>query len=195
MSDDPTAVHASFTDRSGKIHITIFEREAQNAQHHFKDFKVRVPDDMVAVGGGAEATDVPNGALLTMSRPSDNLTRWSASSKDHNVPNEHRLRVFAIGLKIDGVADMRDVVKVFSATGGIDHHPSMTAFVDNGFLLIGGGFFADWETLNPNGGSLGTASCPTEEGGRKGWFAQSKDHFVSSAAAMTSFAIGIRSVI
>jgi hypothetical protein len=59
------------------------------------------PDDLVVIGGGAEATNrPPNGALLTASYSGQNLSAWLVSSKDHERPQPHFLKVYAIGLKI-----------------------------------------------------------------------------------------------
>lgn len=93
----------SFTDSSGKVTVAVFRQRAGNPQSHFFELAADVPADMVVVGGGAEAVEVPNGALLTASYPNGDLSAWLASSKDHDVPEPHQLVSYAIGMRIAGL--------------------------------------------------------------------------------------------
>ena len=92
-----------FTDASGRVTVAVFRQRAGSAQQHFFDLAADVPEDMVAIGGGAEAVNVPEGALLTASYPNGDLSAWLASSKDHKRPQPHHLISYAIGLRIQGL--------------------------------------------------------------------------------------------
>lgn len=186
----PQTQLGTFQDSSGKITVAVFERVAGDPQQHFHDYAVTVPDDMIAIGGGAEATTVPYGALLTASYPNSELSAWLASSKDHNLPNPHKLKAYAIGLKIAGM--QRDELLKHIHVGrdeSVAQHPEAAASIPPGYLLVSGGFHVNWFDFNPYGGNLATASFPEDE---SLWKARSKDHYVVSRANLTVYAIGIK---
>ena len=185
-----TFIHGTFQDDTKKITVKVFENKSDTAKSRFDNFAVGVDADMIVIGGGAEATDAPQGAYLTASYPSADFTQWLASSKDHVHANAHNLRVFAIGLKIDGVTpqQLSSKVKLFSSAPVLDSHPQATATVDAGYILTGGGFFIDWAQFNANGGNLATASMPINS---TSWHAKSKDHIIGNKALLTCHAIGI----
>lgn len=189
----PYTLVGAFRDASQKLTSTVFERRAGDQQQHFYDYAVTVPPDMVVIGGGGEATNVPNGALLTASYPNEELSEWRVSSKDHMFANPHNLRAYAIGLKIEGMTRdqilSQHLVRVFRATSDFEHHPQVYAAVEGDYVLIGGGFNVNWRDFNPNGGNLATASFPSNS---FAWTSRSKDHGVPSKAVLTSYAIGIR---
>ncbi|MFE7074235.1 hypothetical protein ACFU96_29515 [Streptomyces sp. NPDC057620] len=182
-------------DASGLITTAAFRNRAGRDQQHFTDLRADVDGDMVAIGGGARAVDSPQGALLTASYPADDGTAWLASSKDHNVPQPHRLTAFAIGMRIDGVSRDRlaggllTVVRTRSAHAA---HPFASARVPEGHTLIGGGFRVNWR--DPRGGhtegNLATGSFPRAGGA---WTARSKDHRVSSPCTIDAYAVCLKS--
>lgn len=187
----PQTKLGTFQDSSGKITVSVFERAAGNSQQHFHDFAATVPDDMIAIGGGAEATIMPYGALLTASYPNSELSAWLASSKDHNLPNPHKLKVYAIGLKIEGMSrdQLLQHIHVGRDESGMAQHPEASESVPPGYLLVSGGFYVNWLDFNPKGGNLATASFPETA---LSWKARSKDHVVVSRANLTVYAIGIK---
>jgi cation diffusion facilitator CzcD-associated flavoprotein CzcO len=66
------------TDVSGQITTAVFQDQLPDPKAHC-DIEVLVDQDMVVVGGGASANDLP-GALLTASYPNEQRTGWRASS-------------------------------------------------------------------------------------------------------------------
>ncbi|QFY09579.1 hypothetical protein GBF35_25620 [Nonomuraea phyllanthi] len=177
-------------DSSGKVTIAVFQEVSSQEQAHHFDLQADVDPDMVVVGGGATATDKPNGALLTASYPNENRTGWRASSKDHNVPNPHRLTVYAIGMKINGLTrdDLMGNLRFVRETSDVAAHPVEDVSAPQGFKLIGGGFRVNWA---PGPGNLATGSFPV--GGS--WKARSKDHFAASPCTIDVFGIALRNSI
>ncbi|WP_262064257.1 hypothetical protein [Streptomyces sp. STR69] len=182
-------------DASGLITTAAFRYRADHDQQHFTDLRANVDSDMVAIGGGATAVDSPHGALLTASYPADDGSAWLASSKDHNLPQPHRLTAFAIGMKIDGVSRERldeELLTVVRTRSGHAAHPFVSARVPENHTLIGGGFRVNWR--DPWGdnaeGNLATASFP-----RAGdaWTVRSKDHQISSPCTIDAFAVCLKS--
>ena len=187
----PQTTLGTFKDSSGKITVSIFERKAGNSQSHFHDFAATVPDDMVVIGGGAEGALMPAGALLTASYPNSEQSAWLASSKDHRLPQPHKLTVYAIGLKIDGLtrSQLLQYIHVATNESGSAQHPEASESMPPGYLLVSGGFNIDWRSYNPSGGNLATASFPDNA---FEWKARSKDHGTISTANLTVYAIGIK---
>ncbi|MGC5568082.1 hypothetical protein ACPYPG_35295 [Streptomyces sp. FR-108] len=182
-------------DASGLVTTAVFRRQAARDRQHFTDLAADVDGDMVAIGGGATAVDAPRGALLTASYPADDGSAWLASSKDHNVPQPHRLTAFAIGMRIDGVTRERlaaELLTVVRTRGAHAAHPFASARPPAGHTLIGGGFRVNWR--DPGGGhtegNLATASFPRAGGV---WTARSKDHLVSSPCAIDAYAVCLKS--
>ncbi|MCX4231446.1 hypothetical protein [Streptomyces ortus] len=182
-------------DGSGLVTTAVFRRQAVHDRQHFTDLAAGVDGDMVAIGGGATAVDAPRGALLTASYPADDGSAWLASSKDHNVPQPHRLTAFAIGMRIDGVTRERlagELLTVVRTRSGHAAHPFASARPPAGHTLIGGGFRVNWR--DPGGshaeGNLATASFPRAGGA---WTARSKDHRVSSPCTIDAYAICLKS--
>ncbi len=91
------------TDSTGKVHISVTQCDWVPASEH--PFATCAVDSSkyVLVGGGAETEQTGAGALLTGSYPcnQDHLT-WCAESKDHKYVSSHRLRAYAVGMRIDG---------------------------------------------------------------------------------------------
>ncbi|MFE1795426.1 hypothetical protein ACFW9L_04595 [Streptomyces sp. NPDC059517] len=182
-------------DASGLITTAAFRHRAGRDQQHFTDLAAEVDGDMVAIGGGATAVESPQGALLTASYPADDGSAWLASSKDHNIPQPHRLTAFAIGMSIDGVSRERlagELLTVVRTRSERAAHPFASARVPAGHTLIGGGFRVNWR--DPRGGhtegNLATASYPRAGGA---WTARSKDHRVSSPCTIDAYAVCLKS--
>ncbi|MFH8470462.1 hypothetical protein [Streptomyces sp. NPDC017991] len=182
-------------DASGLITTAAFRHRAGHDRQHFTDLAAEVDGDMVAIGGGATAVDSPQGALLTASYPADDGSAWLASSKDHNIPQPHRLTAFAIGMRIDGVSRERlagELLKVVRTRSAHAAHPFASARVPEGRTLIGGGFRVNWR--DPRGGhtegNLATGSFPRAGGA---WTARSKDHRVSSPCTIDAYAVCLKS--
>ncbi|MFD9876240.1 hypothetical protein [[Kitasatospora] papulosa] len=182
-------------DASGLITTAVFRHKADHDQQHFTDLGAKVDSDMVAIGGGASAVDSPHGALLTASYPTDDGSAWLASSKDHDVPEPHRLTAFAIGMKIDRVSRERlveELLTVVHTRSRHAAHPYVSARVPHGHTLIGGGFRVNWQeprSADANG-NLATASFPRAGGA---WTVRSKDHQISSPCTIDAFAVCLKS--
>jgi hypothetical protein len=182
------------TDSSGLVTIAVFQQRAAAPQAHFHDLAAEVDPAMVVVGGGATAAEGPNGALLTASYPNDGRSAWLASSKDHRVPNPHRLTVFAIGMRINS-GDMprgRLLENLFFArtSSAPANHPRATASAPDDFTMLGGGFRVNWP---PGAGNLATGSFPDDIDTTNNWSARSKDHVVPSPCTIDVWSIALRS--
>ena len=177
------------TDWSGQIQVEVFfEDKDIPPKNPFGS--VLVPSDFVLIGGGAEPLDVNAGAYLTESRPDWVANRWYARSKDHAYVDVHRLRIYAIGLKIQGVtpATLRSVMTTNTQTTPLTAHaPNTFAYIPSPYILIGGGAKAIWNTY----GSLLVHSYPVGNG----WYVKSKDHIYSELCRITAWAIGIQDYI
>jgi hypothetical protein len=145
-----------------------------------------VPDGYVLTGGGAAVDYDIIGQLLTASFP--NGTRsWQARSKAHSVSRFLGITAYAIGIKPRNGAKL-PVQKVFPARGTLGDVSVGSASVDNGFLLTGGGAFADYKTA----GQLLTESLPIGTGT---WEVQSRAHSVSEPLQVNVYAIGIQAPV
>ena len=176
------------TDWSGQVEVLIKFEDKGPAQSPFGS--VLIPSEYVLVGGGAETFAVEAGAFLTESRPDWDNNTWYAKSKDHYYADVHQLRVYAIGLKIQGVtpATLRSVMKISEYTlPGKQGHPATSAWMQSPYILIGGGARANWSTY----GSLLYHSYPSGQG----WYVASKDHIYSEPTTITAWAIGIQDYI
>jgi vibriolysin len=178
----------AFGQRSwdGRMEIVVFERYSDRAQSIHKDFLVTIPDDSYTlIGGGVEGADGPIGHLLTKSHPAGK--HWVVSTKDHLQADPHRIRAWAIGLRVAGMAPyhVSGSLKLTTATSSPSAaHPEAVAQVPVGYHLIGGGFSVNWR----GSGNLAFESAPV---GTTGWRVRSKDHLVSSPATITSYAMSI----
>jgi hypothetical protein len=172
-------------DSSGKVKIALFsDRTPDQAEHH-NDIPCAVPNDMVVVGGGATG-DADPGALLTASYPSADRSAWLASSASHRVSSPHRLEIYAIGMKIQGMsrADLLANLHYGQLESSTAAHPTVTLGAPpSGFTLISGGFRVNGP-LN-----LATNSFPSLG---VNWRVASQDHINPSPCTITAFAISIR---
>ncbi|MDN9008802.1 hypothetical protein [Brevibacillus laterosporus] len=179
----------TFHDASGLITVSVFSHRGNPAQSHWTNEEILVGDpDMIAIGGGGRATNIPDGAFLTASYPNGDLSGWVVSSKDHEVSNPHELITYVIGMKIAGLSrqQLMDSIFISQADSGVAPHPEAeTGVPSNDFVLIGGGFRVDWH----GAGNIATASFPSTE---FSWKARSKEHRIPDPSNIRVFAIGIR---
>jgi len=180
------------TDWSGTVTTRVYECSSSG---YSVTVACGVDADFVVVGGGAYADyGSGSGALLTESRPLDNvLQTWVASSKDFLVSNYHTLHCYAIGLRVTGLSRATLLSNMYLAqiTSGVTAHPEAGAgFPNEDYVVVGGGARANYQPYGTQGNFL-TASNPYFAD--IGWYAKSKDHIRSNPASITSYAIGITS--
>jgi hypothetical protein len=187
----------------GGVTISIWTATDPPKNHHDL-FQVDVgsdgDDDWVCIGGGGkvEPGRVDGESFLVASFPSmdENMEPdwkgWVVSSRDHITPHVAPLEVFALGIKFPKLSkeNLKSNLRVFKNESASDPHPETSSFVDNGFLLLGGGFHVLDQP--PGGGNIGTGSFPDSN---ISWHARSKDHEIPSPSRIMSFAIGIRPTI
>jgi len=186
-------------DQSGTITVRTYQCGwSPTSQAPFAGCSVE--PDFLLVGGGIEVDDLSNqipGALLVGSWPSNNPNNgsqvgddWSGFSKDQISPNPHRIRAYAIGLKLAGVskASLQAQSFIHSAESSttLSHAPTVTA-VDNrpGDIVVGGGGYG----VSSNG--MGQLLTSTRPEGSNGWTTSSKDHGISDPGRVVSVVIGI----
>lgn len=181
------------TDSSGLVTTAVFKEQAAFPSSHFFDLATTVDPDMVVVGGGATAAEGPNGALLTASYPTDDRAAWLASSKDHRVPNPHRLTGFAVGMRINSPFMSRtrllSHMRYLRGTSAREGHPRLRVEVPSGFTMISGGFRVNWP---PGPGNLATGSFPGDTDNTSDWSARSKDHIAVSPATIDVWAVAVQ---
>jgi hypothetical protein len=86
------------------------------------------------------------------------------------------------GYTRDQLVDQMIYVTAYSS---VMSHPNINVILPSEYQILGGG-----AQVGPNAqGNLLIASFPTND---VTWYAQSKDHFISSPASITAYAIGIR---
>jgi vibriolysin len=149
---DP-AVYDSCTaeddDWSGTVHTAIFTCKFTNSSPAGSGSNVAttvcsVPEDYALAGGGAEVQGFAQpGALLTINYPATQQT-WLAQSGDLAVSFPHRLRAFAVGLRITGLtgAQLRGLITLTTVTTPTGTASSGAALIPSGHVLLGGGVFA-----------------------------------------------------
>ena len=179
--------YPEYTDYSGMIHFKVFY--AYNSVKVQHPVLIRsVPDNYAMIGGGAYAYGYSgNGAFLTASRPL-NSTTWQGQSKDHIVPDPHNLKVFAIGMRIDGVdpAYLKSKIHIVSNTSAFSDFPNVTATIPEDCLLIGGGALDNYYGY----GNMLVASYPNYIY----WQAGGKAYRRSDPSQITAYAIGIEDI-
>jgi len=128
-----------------------------------------------------------NGAFLVETRPI-NSTTWRAQSKDHIVQDPHYLKVYAIGMRIDGVdpSYLRSKIHIVSATGSSDSWPSASISVPVNCILVGGGAIDNYTGY----GNMLTDSHPISNE----WNAGGKDYRRVDESTITVYAIGIENI-
>lgn len=167
--------------QSGPLTARIYRCAPVEGAHVFAECSVG--SDFALVGGGAEIIGSPEpGAMLTDSYPGNNA--WAAKSKDHIHPNDHDLRVYAIGLRLDGLtgAELRPLVKTKRSLQVWGNHPTAEVYLPdlaNNVMLSGGG---DIVPGSSNPGMLMVRSSPNSSTGP--WVVGSKDHILYNEGAL-----------
>lgn len=158
------------------------------------------PAGYKVLSGGAIVHTLQGSAFLTGSYPdfdpgaSDLPVGWNADSKHLGTGTRARVTSYVIALYDP---DNCWSVKAFSqSTSTAVAHPSATATLGAGYVLVGGGAKATPKTAGGNGNFL-FSSVPSVTGGAayNGWTAQSKDQGTSDPANITVWAIGIKPAV
>jgi hypothetical protein len=193
------------SDTSGKLTLSVWK--ATDVLSGVHDFQVDVADDWVCIGGGGTGrelsweggpnfTTIYHGAnYLTASFPSvdndgnHNWKGWKIKSKDHIHANPWALIGYAIGMKHSDLnrGELISNLKIFQDVGMEVPHPEFRTYLDQGYVLLGGGFHV--VNQPPGKGNIGTASFPDST---ISWRARSADMAVPSPSRLDVFAIGIR---
>jgi hypothetical protein len=180
------------TDASGLLMTGVWtHRSNLNAEQVYQ--KMRVPWDMVAVGGGVVGAELPSGALVNESQGTLDPREWQVLTSDLVNPQPHENDAYVIGLKIEG-ADQPLSSLVTSRSAVTDPNtpldmPSITQAVPGGTIALGGGI----RGLDRTGhGQFATASFPNVKQAYScapsceqplyvgGWTDTTKDHLVSA---------------
>ena len=148
--------------------------------------QVNLPSEFVVVGGGAMANYGSGvGSMLYASYPTDDLSGWIGSAKDHEVPDPTTITVWAIGLSRSFLSGAGMEVTSFSGTSSPPvNHPSITISVPN-FYLTGVGAIDNWTGV----GNLLTAVYP--QNGQT-VVAEGKDHLTADPSTITAYGIGFQ---
>ena len=106
------------TDASGLVMTGVWQATSNPAQQAFQE--VVVPPDFVAVGGGAEGTESPDGTLVTSSIGTTSFS-WLGGARSNtpprNLPQISPVIAWGIGLKIEGVP-LSTLRRIVYFTGG-----------------------------------------------------------------------------
>lgn len=194
---------ASSYDNSGKVQITIWGNYVDGFHNHAE---VSVDPGFVLIGGGARVSNFSNTnsgvkALLVSEYPKNDgtFTTFVADSKDHSVSYNHRLWVYAIGMKLyDANQNPIDanVIKSYlnlSTTISLSsENPIATTCPPTGYTSLSGGAKINYQ----NQGVLLTESWhPGLSGDSRCWEAKGKDHSVVSYATIESYNLSINPTI
>jgi hypothetical protein len=146
------------------------------------DGQVTVPRDYKLLSGGALIEQGGAGSLLTASYP-ENPQTWRVLGKEHVHVNPASATAYALALH-----DPENIweVRIFQNTGGRGNLPSAEVTVPGDYVMVGGGAKVDWQ----GAGNLLTSSWPK---GPATWAASSKSHVIEDPAAITVYAIGLKS--
>jgi hypothetical protein len=188
---------SSAYDYSGRLQVSIWAEYFDGTVNHGE---VSVDPDFVLIGGGARTSDFSNSnvginALLTSAYPKDDGTfsKFVADSKDHIVPYNHRLWVYAIGMKMYDLGQIpldpnliKANMKLTKAVSSYTAYPTASAIAPSGYTLLSGGAKVNWQGA---GNLLTQTMFPTN--GINSWTAKSKDHGISSPATIESYCISI----
>jgi hypothetical protein len=174
-----TAYAIALHDPNNEWDVTIKSEPSNPAQH--PQAVAVLPAGFVLTGGGAFVDWKGAGNLLTASFPNSDES-WEARSKDHDIADPAQIIAYAIGMRPKNGKKLHHVIK--KAKGQVAAHPTAQVHLDPGWTLSGGGALDDWT----GNGNLLTASFPNGVG----WSAAGKDHEVSSPAALTAYAIGLK---
>jgi hypothetical protein len=195
------AIGIRLLDKGNPIPLTQVVAEATSVKDHpVPTVRVELNDaTFVLTGGGAFADWDMAGSLLTASFPTTQgggapYTGWEARSKQHIEPDPSTITAYAIGIKVPKAAGVNLTQRVVVvATNNPVGVPTGEAFLDDTFVLTGGGAIDNWDTE----GNLLTASLPMrrpKESNYRGWNVRGKQHIRTDASFVTCYAIGIKTV-
>lgn len=196
IPDIPESLYSNFCydvlDRSTKISSTIYGCCSLTLNTQWMNFRIPVPDNMVAIGGGVMGAELPAGVMIMASYPSNDLSSWVVSISDHIHSQPHSLVGFVIGLSINGMPrpELLKYIRVNKSKSEPGQHPNTKALLHDGYILLGGG--ADIECVTDGVKSFITSSYPISS---FEWYVAAKDHLVTSIASVTAYVIGIRKEI
>ncbi|KDQ55194.1 hypothetical protein JAAARDRAFT_344407 [Jaapia argillacea MUCL 33604] len=176
----------------GALHFQLLRVSSSCAQH--PTATINAPPGSVILGGGAFvdwtgpcASINPAGNLLTAMYPNDQGTSWTVASKDHDVPSPASISAYIVAATLrDGLPIPAEYYKVVSVTSAKAQHPTATATLPDGFVVVGGGAKANWT----GDGNLLYGSYPSPDG--RGWIGASKDHAHPDPSTITVWAIGLK---
>jgi hypothetical protein len=162
------------------LNIQLFTQTSAVAQH--PSVTLTVPAGFKILGGGALDHYSEPGNMLTASYPLS-LQQWFAAGKDQEQASPATITAFAFA-----VQDPNNEwdVAIDQNTSDKRPHPQAIARLRSGYVMTGGGAFADYGS---GAGSLLTASYPDSD---SSWQARSKDHDISDPAQLTAYVIGIK---
>jgi hypothetical protein len=123
------------------------------------------------------------------------VTNWTATSKDHLIsrPGWVNVHMTAISRQFNIGSTTYHVVSALDwATSTVASHPSVTVTGRRGeFALVGVGAFVDYKSYGWAGSLLWKLQPRPDLAGVD---AASKDHFISSPATVTGYAVGLKLV-
>lgn len=147
---------------------------------------VYVPNGWKVLSGGADIAHYGSGQLLTKSYPIVNgygvPVGWSVESKDHLKSDPGQIQAYAIAIWDPN--NNWDII-VRKSLSSKAPHPSSTAAIPAGYILVGGGADVQWKGL----GNLLVETYPVSS---YSWKSSSKDHLKSDPAQIWSYAIGLK---
>jgi hypothetical protein len=183
-------------DLSGSIETMIIHSSSFSSSfYNSRPSKtIKIPDNSwVVIGGGALVTPRRSGGagmLLVSSYPNDDLSSWTVVGKDHLQEDRGKITAFAILMRVKGMDrdELLSHIKLTKQTSGFEDHPSTIAKLPGQYSLLGGGFKVENEV---GVGIMVVDSYPDGVG----WKVESKDHIKPDYGTITSYAIGIETVI
>ncbi|RWZ86151.1 MAG: hypothetical protein EO766_15075 [Hydrotalea sp. AMD] len=176
---------------------------------HINSATTNVDSDYILVGGGARVSDLSNNssnvnALLTAAYPvNDNsFYFYNAASKDHIQFYNHRLWVYAIGIKFYLYSlkshayypiDRNVLLPYFSintTSTPVAQHPHGISYAPSGYSVLSGGALLTWQ--NPSGGNM-LVENGISDGGAPIHFTEStgKDHITATPAVLQTFTLSV----
>lgn len=148
--------------------------------------EILVENGWKVLSGGANVRYYGSGQLLTKSYPIINSygvpVGWRVESKDHLKSDPGQIQAYAIAIW-DPNNDWDVVVR--KSTSWRAQHPSSTATLPTGYVLVGGGADVQWR-------GLGNMLVETFPASSYSWKSSSKDHLKADSAQVVSYGIGLK---
>jgi hypothetical protein len=154
---------------------------------------VGLPTGYKLLSGGALDENRPpdEGNHLYASFPNSDRG-WEVRGKDHLEKSPSTVTAFAIALHDP---DELWEVKITEQSVAESTAPEAHVAVADGFTLVGGGAWIDWRWSKGPGNHLISSRPEQDDGSWTAWYAAGHDHSEPCAAAMTVYAIGLRSKV